>query len=177
MENNIAEQMENLKKELRKKKDEIQDLKELVKTDIDRDFPSNPKDFSARELESQMDEYHSLLDRYVDPMPDKTSFTSHRKRIGMPIVWIKRILLKMTRPYISIILERQKIFNQKCMDLYQNLILHQKKYHDKISRVEERIGEFEVHLEVLQKKLEKISPNGEQQGIQSSPDRTEKENT
>ncbi|UCE39830.1 MAG: hypothetical protein JSV17_10100 [Candidatus Aminicenantes bacterium] len=177
MENNITKEMEKLKKELHKKKEEVHDLKELVKNEIDKDYPSNLEDFSERELESQLDEYLSLLNKYVDPVPDKTSITSHRRLIGTPVVWIKRIFLKITKSYITHILGKQKIFNQKCVALYQNLIIHQKKYHDKISQIEERIGECEVHLEVIAKKLEEISANLDQNRADTSPGKPDKENT
>jgi hypothetical protein len=177
MENNIAKEITKLKKELHKKKEEVRDLKELVKKEIDREFPSDPIDFSEKELESQMDEYISLLNKSVDPVPDKTSVISHRRLIGKPIVWIKRILLKMTRSYITIILDKQKEFNHKCIALYQNLIIHQKKYHEKISHIEERIGECEVHLNVISKKLEEIDANLVQHRTDTSPGESEKENT
>lgn len=165
-----------MKKELHKKKQEVRDLKELVKKKIDREFPSDLKDFSEKELGSQMDEYISLLNKSVDPVPDKTSITSHRRLIGKPVVWIKRTLLKMTRSYITLILDKQKAFNQNCIALYHNLIIHQKKYHDKISHIEERIGECEVHLNVISKKLEEIETNLVQHRTDASPDKPDKEN-
>jgi len=176
MEHNIAKEITKMKKEMHKKKEEIHDLKELVKKEIDREFPSDLKDFSEKELESQMDEYISLLNKFVDPIPDKKSITSDRKLIGKPIVWIKRILLKITRFYITLILDKQKEFNQKCIALYQNLIIHQKKYHEKISNIEEKIGECEVHLNVISKKLEEIDSNLIQHRTDTSLGKPEKEN-
>lgn len=175
MKNDIAEELAKLKKELRKKKEEIQDLKKWVKKEIDRDFSLDPEDHSERELETLMDEYHSLLEQSADPVPDKTSITSHRKGIGKFIVWIKRILLRMTRSYISLVLRKQKTFNQKSLALSQNLIIHQKKYHEKISRIEERIGECEVQLRVVSEKLELMSTNPKQPGNGNSTDKQGKQ--
>ena len=176
MDNNIAKEITKMKKELHKKKKEIRNLEELVKKEIDREFPSDLKNFSEKELGSQMDEYISLLNKSVDPVPDKTSITSHRRLIGKPVVWIKRILLKMTRSYITLILDKQKTFNQHCIALYQNLIIHQNKYHEKISHIEERIGECEVHLNVISKKLGEIDVNLVQHRTDTSPDKPKKEN-
>jgi len=177
MENNIKKEITKMKKELHKKKEEIRDLKELVKKEIDREFPSDLKDFSEKELGSQMDEYISLLNKSVDPVPDKTSITTHRRLIGKPVVWIKRIMLKITGSYITLILDKQKAFNQKCIALYQNLIIHQKKYHEKISHLEERIGECEVHLNVISKKLEEIDANLVQHRTDAYLGKPEKEKT
>lgn len=176
MEKNIAKEITKMKNEFHKKKEEVRDLKELVKKEIDREFPSDLKNFSEKELGSQMDEYISFLNKSVDPVPDKTSITSHRRLIGKPVVWIKRILLRMTRSYITLIMDKQKAFNQKCIALYQDLIIHQKKYHEKISHIEERIGECEVHLNVISKKLEEIDANLVQHRTDTSPDKPEKEN-
>lgn len=157
MENDITKELEKLKKELSKKKEEIQDLKQWVKKEIDQDRISDIADFSERELESLMDEYHSLLDRTADPVPDKRSITSHRKGIGKPIVWMKRILLNWTKPFLNLILDKQKVFNRKSIELSQALILHQKRYHERISLIDERLGECEVDLKIMSKKIEELS--------------------
>jgi hypothetical protein len=56
------------------------------------------------------------------------------------------------------------------------MIIHQKKYHEKISHIEERIGECEVHLNVISKKLEEFDANLVQHRTGTSPDKTKKEN-
>jgi archaellum component FlaC len=155
--NDIAKEVEKLKQELRQKKEEIHDLKKWINKEIDRDFSSDLEDFSTKELESLTDEYHALLDQDVDPVPDKTSITSHRKGIGKPVVWMKRFLLKMTRSYIALILGKQKSFNQKSVVLYQSLLVHQKKYHERINHIEERLGECEVRLRNMAKQLEEMT--------------------
>ena len=174
MKNDIAKELEKLKKELQRKKEEIHDLKKWVKKEIDKDYPYDLEDFSERELASLMDEYHSLLDQSVDPVPDKTSITSHRKGIGKTIVWIKRILLKMSRSYIALILEKQKSFNQKCVGLFQSLIIHHKKYKDKIDHIEEQLGECQVRLRIMSKKIEEMSARFEQHGTGGPPEKQDK---
>ncbi len=156
---NIAKEMERLKKEIYQKKEEIRDIKKLVHQEIDREFPPNLEDFSERELETRMEEQLSFLDKSVNPMPDKMSLSSHRKIAGRPIIWLKRILLKFTHAYISLILGKQKIFNQKCVALYQTLIFHQKKNRKKITLIEERVSECEVHLDVISRELKELDPD------------------
>ena len=164
MHNDIEKQIAKLKEELRQKREKIQDLKELIKKEIDRDFPLPLEDFSGKELESRMDEFHSLLDRSSDPVPDKTSIASHRKGIGKAIVWGKRVLLRMTKPYVTLVLGKQKFFNQKSLALYQSLILHQKKYQERINDIEERLGECEVLLRDIIKKLQEMAKNSGRAG-------------
>jgi len=156
MEENIKKEMIKIKKELYKKKEEIRDIKTLANKEIDRELPPDLMDFSERELESQLEEHLSYLNQHLDPSPEKMSITSHRKIIGKPIIWIKRILLKITGAYVTHIFEKQKTFNQKCADSYQILLLHQKRHRKKNNQVEERISECEVHLEIVSRKLEEL---------------------
>lgn len=175
--NNIADEIEKLKKDLYKKKEEVHDIKQLVKKKIDREFSSDIEELSVRELVSQMDENHSLLNRLVDPFPDKEFIRSHRKRIGKPVVWFKRILLKITRPYITLILDKQKLFNQACVDLFQNLMVHQKRYHQKIIQIEERIGSCEVQMEAMAKRIEDLSMESDKDETDSPSGQAEEEDS
>ena len=154
--------MTELKKELYDKKEEIQDINELVKKDIDKKLHSPLEDFSERELESLLDEHHSILAKSVNPLPEKLIIPSHRKIFGKPIVWIKRRLLNVVRAYITPIMVKQTAFNQKCVELYQTLILHQKKLRKKTNHTEERVNECEAHLDIISKKLKELDKKIEQ---------------
>jgi len=156
MEDNIKKELRKIKGELYKKKEKIRDIAVLANKEIDRDPVPNFTDFSERELESRLDELISFLNQYVDPLPDRMSVTSHRKIIGKPIVWIKRIFFRIAGVYFTHVLEKQKIFNQKCVDSFQILKLHQKKQQEKIGSAGERIAECEVLLEIVLKKIEEL---------------------
>ena len=162
MEKTITKELMKLKKELYRKKEEIHEIKKLVNKEIDGELPSNVTDSSERELETLLEEHFSFLEKSIDPLPDSTSLTSHRKIIGKPIIWIKRIFFKITRVYISLILDKQKTFNQKSVSLFRTLILHQRMYRKKISHIEKRISECEVHIAVISVKLKELCPNVEQ---------------
>jgi hypothetical protein len=156
MEDNIKKEIMKIKSELFEKKEGIRDIETLANKEIDRDLATDFSDFSERELESLLEENISFLNESVDPLPDLTSITSHRKLIGKPIVWIKRGLFKIAGAYFTHILEKQKIFNQRCADSYRILRLHQKKHREKIIRVEEKIAECEVRLGIVSKKMEEL---------------------
>ena len=162
MEKNFKKDMARLKKDLYEKKEKIQDIRKLVNKEIDRELPIRLEEFSEKELEARMNEQLSYLDEAVNPFPEKTQVTSHRKIIGKPIVWLKRFLLRSTNVYITLILDKQRKFNQRCVALCQTLILHQKKYRKKINQIEERISENELRLDGLTKKLEELDANGKQ---------------
>lgn len=154
--------MIKLKKELYKKKEEIREIKKLVNKEIDQELPFNAADSSERELETLLEDHFSLLEKSFDPLPDTTSLTSHRKIIGKPIIWIKRILLKITRVYTFLILDKQKTFNQESVALFRTLIFRQRISKKKISHIEKRISECEVHIAVISSKLKELQANLEQ---------------
>ncbi len=156
MEDKIKKELMKIKSELYKKKEKIRDIAALANQEIDRNLVSDFMDLSERELESRLEEHISFLNEYVDPLPDRMSITSHRKIIGKPIVWIKRVFFKIAGIYFIHVLEKQKIFNQKCVDSYQVLRLQQKKYREKLDSAGERIAECEVLLEVVFKKVEEL---------------------
>jgi len=162
VEKNFTKEMTKLKKELYDKKEEIRDINELANKEIDRKLHSPIEDFSERELESLLDEHHSLLAKSVNPLPEKMVIPSHRKIIGKPIVWIKRRLLNVVSAYVTPIMVKQTAFNQKCVELYQALILHQKKLRKKINHMEERVSECEAHLDIISKKLKELDTKLEQ---------------
>ena len=176
MNEEIKNEMMKIKNELSKKKEEIRDINKLANKQIDRDLPLDVMGFSERELESQLEEHLSILHKFVDPLPDKMSITSHRKIIGKPIIWIKRILFKIAGAYFTHILEKQKIFNRKCADSYQVMRLQQTKHQSKIDSAEERISECEVHLEVVSRKLEELKEKLGQYQSSSPSDKPGKEN-
>ena len=134
MEKTITKEMIKLKKELYKKKEEIREIKKLVNKEIDQELPFNAADSSERELETLLEDHFSFLEKSIDPLPDKTSLTSHRKIIGKPIIWIKRIFLKITSVYISLILDKQKKFNQQSIVFFRAILLRIRRNRRKIKR-------------------------------------------
>jgi hypothetical protein len=164
VEKNIKKEMTKLKKELYEKKEEIRDINELINKDIDGKLHSPLEDFSERELESLLDEQHSFLAKSVNSVPEKMVITSHRKIIGKPIIWIKRRLLNVVSAYAYVrpIMDKQTAFNQKCVELYRTLILHQKKFRKKINHIEESVSECEAHLDIISKKLKELDSKFEQ---------------
>jgi hypothetical protein len=162
MEKNITKEIKKIKTELYQTKEKIRDIKKLINEEIDSELTSDLSDFSERELETQLGEFLSFLNKPVDPLPDKASITSHRKIIGKPIVWIKRILLKISWVYLSFVSEKQKSINQKYRDLFKTLIYHQKMFRKKINLIEKRISECEVELVIISKKIKKNDSNSMQ---------------
>jgi hypothetical protein len=154
MNKSTAKEIEKLKKDLALEKEKIQDIKKLAHKEIDRCFPSDLEDLSDKELDSYLDEYLASMDKSFDPMPDKMSLVSHRKILGVPIVLLKRFLLRVTGVYINLILDKQKKFNQQSIVFFRAILLRIRRNRRKIKHIEQRISECEGNLAILSKKLE-----------------------
>jgi hypothetical protein len=156
MDKSIAKEIEKLKKDIYLKKERIQDIKELVKKEIDRHFTPIIEEFSEKELDSYLEEHLASMDKSFDPIPNKTSFASHRKILGKPIILLKRLLLKLTGIYVNLILDRQKKFNQQSIVFYRAMLLRLKRNRQKIKLIEQRISECEGELDILSNHLKNI---------------------
>jgi septal ring factor EnvC (AmiA/AmiB activator) len=162
MEEAIVKEIRRLKAELDKKKKEIEDIKDLVNKEIDRPFPPRVEDFSERELETYLAEYITLIKKHIDSRPEKELITSHRKILGKPIIFLKRILLKAMIGYNDIFLAKQIQFNRESVDLYQALLLQARNNKKRMKQVQEKITSFEENLAVLGAKLEDLRAGFEQ---------------
>jgi hypothetical protein len=157
MDKSVAKEIEKMKKDISLKKKMIQDIKKLANREIDREFASDLEEFSDKELDSYLQEYLAAMDKSLDPKPDKSYFTSHRKILGKPIILLKQLLLKVTGVYINLILDKQKKINQQGIVFHRAILLRLKKNRQKIKHIEQRISECEGNLVILSKKLEDLS--------------------
>jgi len=162
MEETIVKEIQRLKKEMYKRKEEISDIKKLVNKEIDREFYSNLSELSEKELETYIEECLSSINRNIDPKPEKKSITSHRKILGKPIILIKRVLLKIIGFYIDLILDKQTQFNQQSVALYQALLLRLRQNKERIKQIEEKVSDCEENLDIILDKLKDLHLSLEQ---------------
>lgn len=154
MDKSTEKEIEKLKREITLKKEKIQDIKKLAHKEIDRCFSSNLEELSDKELDSYLEEYLAAMDKSFDPTPDRMSLTSHRKILGIPIILLKKFLLKVTGVYINLILDKQKKFNQQSIAFYRAVLIRIRKNRRTIKQIEQRLSECEGNLVILSKKIE-----------------------
>jgi hypothetical protein len=156
MEEDRAREIQRLKEELEKKRGEVEDIRTLVNKQIDRPFPADVKEYSEKELETYIREQISTVENCADPRPDKKSVTSHRKIIGRPIVFFKRLLLKMTGFHVHLLLDKQTQFNRESAALNQALVIRLGHHKERMRQIQEKISACEEGLVVLEKKVEEL---------------------
>jgi chromosome segregation ATPase len=162
MEEGIAKEIQRLKEELDRKRGEIEDIRELVKKEIDREWPVHVEELSEKELETYIKECVSSIETHIDPKPDKKGITSPRKILGRPIIFFKRALIKMTGVYVHLLLDKQTQFNRQSVSLYRALALRLQHLQEKIKYLQERVSDGEESLVILEKKLEDLQASQEQ---------------
>ncbi|MCX6580889.1 MAG: hypothetical protein NT166_11990 [Candidatus Aminicenantes bacterium] len=145
-----------LKEEIFRRKEKLSSIEELVKTQIDRDFPTNLWELSERELDQEMGNRLSFLNDDIDPRPDPAAITSHRKILGKPIVFIKRMVIKIAGAYANALLEKQRRFNEQLVNFHLASFIRFRRNEDRIKGIEEKLKTFEEDQEILLDELEKL---------------------
>jgi len=152
----LNQEIESLRRELEEKKKEIRSLEKLVRGAIDRDFPLEVGEFSERELEDYFRDAVSPLKQVLDPRPGPKSVRSHRKIIGAPIVFLKRLFLRLSGFYTHLLLDEQVQFNRRSAELTEALVTRVRHYRDRLEQAEEKVAAFEESLVILKNKLEDL---------------------
>ncbi len=152
----IAAQIKDAKDEIFRSIEEKESIKKLVKSEIDRDFHIDPWELSHRELDNLMGRRLSFLNDDSDPTPDPANITSHRKILGKPIVFVKRIIMKLAGAYTNSILEKQRRFNDQLVAFHLAAFVRFQYNEKKIKELEERIKDFEDDRELLLDELKNI---------------------
>ena len=158
MDEKTAKEIQRLKEEVSKKKDEIRDIKRLINKEIDREFFTEVWELSEREYSTFVREYKPPKAKFPDLKMDAKSITTHRKIIGWPIVFFKRILFKMLSPYINKSFDKQMSINRQIEAsyhaLYEALLRRFMQDNEKIRELKGRIENCEETLSIILKKLD-----------------------
>jgi hypothetical protein len=156
MDERIIKEINRLKEEIYRQKEKAVDLKELVKEEIDRDFPVDFWELSERELDNEMGNRLSFLNDDIDTRPDARSITSHRRILGKPIVLIKRLVMKIAGFYTNTILEKQRSFNEQLVAFHLASFIRFRHHEQKIKEILEKLKTLEEDQELILEQLAQL---------------------
>lgn len=159
MEESLRRKVERLKDELAKKKEEVHDIAELVRKEIDRYFQLDPQELSDRELEAFIQEKLRTYKGYIDINPDPGALTSHRKILGRPILFLKRKFMKMIRFYTQLITLKQTKFNENSAALLEAVLARSRRNKQELEAIEARISRLEETVFLLTFRLRELKEN------------------
>lgn len=149
MDKQTIDEIKRLKEEIFKQKEAVTDIRDLVKKEIDRDFPINLWELSERELDNEMGNRLSFLNDDIDPRPDNSSITSHRRFLGKPVVLFKRLLMRLARPYTNLLLEKQRRFNDQAVAFHLASFIRIRQNEQHIRDLHEKLKTIEEDQELL----------------------------
>ena len=154
--NELEMEIQRLKEELDRKREEITDLKKLAGRDIDREFALPVEELSDRELEIYLRDTLPLINGFVETKPDIREITSSRKTLGRPFEFLKRDLLDTTFTQFNLHLDRQIRFNRQVAALFRTLQVRDGRRDEHLKALEEKAAGFEEDLALLRNKIEDL---------------------
>ena len=152
--NELEKEIQTLKDELDRKREEIDDLKKLAGREIDRTFEAPLEEFSETELDVYLKDELSAINDLAASRPDIRAVTSARKTIGRPIALLKRKLLETTFIQLDVFLDKQIKFNGQVVALLR--ILH-RRLTERTKALEERLAVLEEESVLLRDRLDDMA--------------------
>jgi len=156
MDEQTVNEINRLKEEIYRQKENISAIEHLVKKEIDRDFPIDLWELSDRELDNEMGSRLSFLNDDIDIRPAPGAITSHRRILGKPVVLIKRLFMKLSGFYTNTLLEKQKQFNARLVAFHLASFIRFRRSEEKINRIVEKLKTLEEDQELLLEQMEKL---------------------
>jgi hypothetical protein len=156
MDESVVREIQRLKEEIFRRKEEIQDIKELVKREIDRQFQVDLGELSERELGPELEKTLFSIENNIYPKPDIKSFKSHRKMLGKPILWLKRRFIRAISFYIDVILDKQKQFNKDSLALHKASLNRLGRSEELAKQIEKRLSHCEENVVIIINRLEDL---------------------
>jgi len=156
MDETFAKEIQQLKAELLARKGDIEDIRALVKQEIDREFQPDAMGLTEREVEKFIETHLAvLLESHLlegEPLPLK----SHRKLFGRPVLFFKRVFQTWADIYAKAFLDKQNLTNRASLDLIKVLILRSRWSREKIKDLDQRVGKCEEDLVIMINKVQDL---------------------
>jgi hypothetical protein len=162
MDETIGQEVKRLKEDLLRRKEEVDDLRKLVNKEIDREFEPDVWDLTEREIEPFIEKTLAAIKESLVLKPEPQSLTSHRRILGRPVLYFKRIFMNWADLYTKTILDKQNRTNRHFFDLLKVLVLRSRWSREKLKELEERLGKCEESLVVLINKAQDLQARLEQ---------------
>ena len=152
-----------LKEELIRQKEQVQEIKDLIKKEIEAHYESDLWELSPKELDQEMGKLLSFLNQDIDCL-SLQKITSHRKITGSFIVLAKKIITKISRPIFGAYLERQRRFNQSAVRFQLASFIRLRRMEQKLEGIEKIVTEIEEQQDTLLDAIRSLSERSGENG-------------
>jgi hypothetical protein len=140
MEEQIKDEVARLKEDFHKLKDSASSLEELAGQPLRHHYPVDLWSLSDSELDGEMGKRLGFLNEDIDCRPS-AEITSHRRFIGPVVVWFKKVLLKVLRPYTNSLFLRQNRFNEQLVAFHLASFIRFRRLEERLMRLEQEANE------------------------------------
>ena len=156
MDETFEKEIQQLKADLLARKGDIEDIRALVREEIDREFKPDAMGLTEREIEKFIETHLAvLLESHLlegEPMPLK----SHRKVFGRPVLFFKKVFQTWADIYAQAFLDKQNLTNRASLDLIKVLILRSRWSREKLKDLDQRVMKCEEDLVILINKVQDL---------------------
>jgi hypothetical protein len=135
MDKKAREEIAALKEHYRSAKDAASTLEQLAGGPVQHHYPVDLWSLSESELDNEMGKRLSFLNEDIDCRPGM-DVSSHRRVIGPVIVFFKKALLKLLRPYTSSLFVRQNRFNEQLVAFHLASFIRFRRLEERMKRLE-----------------------------------------
>jgi len=156
MDQTIDQEIKRLKEDLLRRKEEVGDLRSLVGREIDRQFEADAMEFTEREVEPFLEKTLAAVREDFALKPEPPTLTSHRRVLGRPVLYLKRIFMNWSDIYSKSFLDRQNRTNRNFFDMLKVLVLRSRWSREKLKELEARLGECEASLVAMISKVQDL---------------------
>jgi len=144
--NEAKNEIAALKADLRSARDAARSLEELAGGPLRHHYPIDLWSLSDSELDGEMGKRLSFLNEDIDCRPT-VAISSHRRLIGPLIVFGKKLLLKVLRPYTNSLFVRQNRFNEQLVAFHLATFIRLRRLDENLKRLEQLAGETQERNE------------------------------
>jgi hypothetical protein len=148
MDEKIKDEIARLKEYYRERKGSATSLEELAGNPIQHHFPINLWELSDSELDGEMGKRLTFLNEDIDCRPTM-AITSHRSFIGPLIVFFKKMIAKILRPYTNTLFVRQNRFNEQLVAFHLASFIRFRRLEDIMKRLEQVENETRERVEEI----------------------------
>jgi len=141
MENDdIKKTLQELKAFYDAEREKLSSIDQLVREPVDKEIIIDFWKLSNAEIEREMWNRLAGLDADADCFPGGP-ISSHRPLLGKPIVFLKKILRGLTRPYSSLLLQKQNRLNRELVTFQLLIFLKLRQLGKMIRETAERAAD------------------------------------
>ena len=137
----LKQMLAYLREELNRQKEQVKEIKDLIKREIQAHYESDLWELTPRELDQEMGKLLSFLNEDFD-CTITPEITSHRKFVGGSIVFIKKLVKGIIRPVFEPHLGKQKRFNESSVRLHLASFIRLRRMEQKLDGIEKIVTEI-----------------------------------